>query len=201
MKEMRSGERPLLGILLLAGVLATWALPPSTAFGDPVPSAAPPTKPEKLAPVQASGPTATERETLQKIHDANQVEIEMGELAKQKGSTKAVREFGRRLIADHTLAEKKIDRYLRMRGSDIRTLATTATDSEHAVIGTKSGPEFDRAFAMQMISDHTKVIELVEGARKETGDDDLRAFYDELLPTLQAHKRTAQDIVAASART
>ena len=200
MKELTPGERPLLGSLLLAGVLAAWALPTSAAPGDPTSSPGPRAKPENLSPRQAQSPTATERETLQKLHDANQMEIEMGGLAKQKGSSKAVRQFGVRLVADHTQAEKKIEAYLRKRGVDIRTFATTAADAEHAMVGAKSGVEFDRAFALRMIADHTKVIELVEGAMKETGDDDLRAFYDELLPTLQAHKRTAQEIVAASAR-
>jgi putative membrane protein len=128
------------------------------------------------------------------------MEIEMGQLAKQKGSTKVVRQFGERLIADHKQAEKRIEAYFRKRGVDVRTLATTAADAEHTVLGGKSGPEFDRAFGLRMIADHTKAIDLVEGAIKETADEDLRAFYDELLPTLQAHKRTAQEIVTASAR-
>lgn len=201
MRELTPGERPLLGSLLLAGVLAAWALPTAAAPGDTPPSATQrPTKPEKLSPRQAGSPTATERETLQKLHDANQMEIEMGGIAKQKGSSKAVREFGTRLVADHTQAEKKIEAYLRKRGVDIRSFASTAADPEHAMLGAKSGVEFDRAFALRMIADHTKAIELVEGALKETGDEDLRAFYDELLPNLQAHKRTAQEIVAASAR-
>jgi predicted outer membrane protein len=204
MKELSPGERPLLGSLLLAGVMAAAGLPGQTALGNPVPSAAPDPvaaqAAQKVTPAQARGPTATERETLQKLHDANQMEIEMGELAKRKGSSKAVRQFGAQLVADHTQADRKIDAYLRKRGSDLRSLATVAASPEHAVIGAKSAAEFDRAFALRMIADHTRVIELVEGARKETGDEDLRVIYDELLPTLQAHKRAAQDIVAAAAR-
>jgi putative membrane protein len=206
MRELSSGERPLLGSLVLAGVLAASGLPPATALGNPIPSAAPepaaaatPTR-DKVTPAQARGPTATERETLQKLHDANQMEIEMGELAKRKGSSKAVRTLGAQLVADHTQADRKIDAYLRKHGSDLRTLATNAATTEHAVIGAKSGVEFDRAFALQMIADHTKAIELLEGAHKETADQDLRTLYDEVLPTLHAHKRAAQGIVAAAAR-
>jgi putative membrane protein len=202
MKELSPGERPLLGSLLLAGVMAASALP-VPARGNPIPSAAPePTAAaaENVRPTQARGPTATERETLQKLHDANQMEIDMGGLAQKKGSTKAVRQLGTQLVADHTQADRKIDVYLRKRGSDIRSLGTTAVGPEHALIGAKTGAEFDRAFALRMIADHTKAIELVEGAHKETGDDELRSLYDELLPTLQAHKRAAQEIVAAAAR-
>lgn len=201
MKELSPGERPLLGSLVLVGVMAASGLPAS-ALGNPVPSAAPEPAAavEKVTPGQGRGPTAMERDTLQKLHDANQMEISMGELAKRKGSSKAVRQLGTELVADHNQADRKIDAYLRKRGSDIRALGTTAVGPEHAMIGAKSGPEFDRAFALRMIADHTKTIDLVEGAHKETRDEELRTIYDELLPTLQAHKRAAQEIVAAAGR-
>jgi putative membrane protein len=145
--------------------------------------------------------TALDRATVQKLHDANQMEIQMGSLAKEKGSTKAVREFGRQLIADHTAADHRLDGYLRRHASDIKTLATTTgADSEHELLATKTGTDFDRAFGLQMIADHTKVIAIIESARIDTADSELRELFEILLPTLQAHKKTAQDIVVASAR-
>jgi putative membrane protein len=149
----------------------------------------------------AARTTGLDHATVQKLHDANQMEIQMGSLAKEKGSTKAVREFGRQLIADHTAADHRLDGYLRRHGSDIKTLATTTgADSDHELLATKAGTDFDRAFGLQMIADHTKALTLVESARIETSDGELRDLFESLLPTLQAHKKTAQDIVAASTR-
>lgn len=145
--------------------------------------------------------TPLDQATVQKLHDANQMEIQMGSLAKEKGSTKAVREFGRQLIADHTAADHRLDDYLRRRGAALKTLATTTSaDPDHELLATKSGTDFDRTFALQMIADHTKAITLVESARIETADGQLRELLETLLPKLQAHKKTAQDIVAASTR-
>ncbi len=156
---------------------------------------------EKMPNSPAPSTSALDQATVQKLHDANQMEIQMGSIAKEKGSTKAVREFGRQLIADHTAADRRLGEYLRRHGADLKTLATTTSvDADHDLLATKSGPDFDRTFALQMIADHTKVMTLVESARIETSDAQLRELFETLLPTLQAHKKTAQDIVVASAR-
>ncbi|MDB4981710.1 MAG: putative exported protein [Myxococcales bacterium] len=159
--------------------------------------------PKENVPDPAAPRTTTplDQATVQKLHDANQMEIQMGSLAKEKGSSKAVRDFGRQLVADHAAADRRLAEYLRRHGGDIKTLATTTSvDPDHDLLATKTGTEFDRAFALQMIADHTKAITLVESARIETADASLRELFDTLLPTLQAHKKTAQDIVVASAR-
>ncbi|HVZ73165.1 MAG TPA: DUF4142 domain-containing protein [Polyangia bacterium] len=145
---------------------------------------------------------APDRGTLQTIHDANQTAIQVGQLARDKaGASKAVRDLGRRLAVDHAAAEKRISALLQARGADARVFAsTTSADPDHELLATKSGTEFDRAFALQVIADDTKLIERLESARLETADGGLRDFYDGFLPIVQAHKRAAQDIVVTSAR-
>jgi putative membrane protein len=195
--------------LLLGGSL----LVPAVSFAAPSPfprdggvEVGPLRKPMEVAQPkeklpEAAGTTPLDRATVQKLHDANQMEIQMGSLAKEKGSTKAVREFGRQLVADHTAADHRLDNYLRRHASDIKTLATTTgADSDHELLATKSGTDFDRAFGLQMIADHTKVITLVESARIDTSDGELREILETLLPKLQSHKKTAQDIVAGTTR-
>jgi putative membrane protein len=192
--------------LLLGGLLPFAPALPSAALAASVPrdtsgDASPLKQAGERAP---EGPpramTAPELATLQKLHDANQTEIEMGSLAREKGSTKVVREFGRKLIADDTAADRMLDEYLGEHASSTKTLATTSADPAHELLANKTGAEFDRAFGVQMVADHTKAIELIESARIEIRDGQLRDLYDGLLPALYAHKRTAQDIVAASVR-
>lgn len=196
--------RPKLRILLGGSLVFVAALPVAALAGpfrrDAGSDVSPLAQPTEKVPIAPRAP-APDQATVQKLHDANQMEIQMGSLAKDRGSTKSVREFGRQLIADHTAADRRLDDYLRRHGSDLKTLATTTgADPDHELLATKTGTQFDRAFGLQMIADHTKAIELVESARIETGDGQLRDLYELLLPTLQAHKKAAQEIVAASVR-
>ena len=61
---------------------------------------------QRRAPTKGNTVTAGDRHVLQKLYEADQMQIQMGQLAQDQGSAKAVKDFGRRLIADHTQAEK-----------------------------------------------------------------------------------------------
>jgi putative membrane protein len=175
-------------VLVMAAVVAL-------SFGSASAMAASP------SPFQPPVLAGVDRSTIQKLHDGDQLAIQMGRLAQDKGSTRAARAFGQRLVADHTLAEHKIDAYLRKRGTDLSALATTTNaDPDHEMLATKSGAEFDRAFARQMVSDHQKSLDLIDSARVETGDDTLRLLYDDLTTALRADQRAAEELLAASAR-
>jgi putative membrane protein len=168
-----------------AVVLTAWA----AAASAQVPAPAPP----RLTP--------QDRSTIQRLHDGNQVQIQAGQLAKEKGASKASRDLGRALVTDHEAVEAQLDAHMKKRGSDIKSLtSTTSVDADHDLLTTKSGTEFERAFGLQIVTDQQKMIELVESARIETADDELRAIYDALLPVLRKHMTAARDIVAGAAR-
>jgi putative membrane protein len=145
--------------------------------------------------------TPQDRSTIQRLHDGNQVQIQVGQLAKEKGASKASRDLGKLLIADHEAVEAQLDVHMKKRGSDIKSLAsTTSVDADHDLLATKSGTDFERAFGLQVVTDQQKLIDMLESARIETADDELRAIYDALLPTLRKHMTAARDIVAGSVR-
>jgi len=152
-------------------------------------------------PVAPPSVTGGDKLTLQTLHERNQTAIQMARLALTKGSTRAVRDHARTLIDDHTLADRKLDDYLRRRGTDLSALgSTTSEDTDHELLATKSGLEFDRAFAEQMVRDHQAVLDRLASATLETSDDVLRLYYDQLITTERAHKRVAEILLAATAR-
>jgi predicted outer membrane protein len=59
-------------------------------------------------PVIALSPSALDERLLSKIHQMNLMQIEMGQLAEQKGTAKAIRAYGDRLERDHRFADQKI---------------------------------------------------------------------------------------------
>ncbi|HEV3031205.1 MAG TPA: DUF4142 domain-containing protein [Polyangia bacterium] len=160
--------------------------------------AAPPLAPPPVAPPIVTG---GDKLTLQQLHQANQTAIQMARLASTKGSTRSVRDYARTLIDEHTLAERKLDEYLRRRGSDLATLGSaTSADADHELLATKSGPDFDRAFAEQMVRDHQTVLDRLSSAVLETSDDVLRLLYEQMTTTERAHKRGAEILLAATVR-
>jgi putative membrane protein len=178
--------------------------PPLTAqAAPPMKAPARPDDPPVQSPRVPPQPSvaAADRQTIQRLHDANQLEIQMGRLAQERGASREVKSYGKRLVADHTAADKKLDDYLRRRGTNIGELGTTsAADPDHELLATRVGAEFDRAFGLQLVADHTKIIDMLQSARIATYDDDLRELYDKMIETQEAHRRAAQDVVASSSR-
>lgn len=57
-----------------------------------------------------------------------------------------------------------------------------------------SGPDFDRAYASQMVQDHAQAIQLFEQASADIPDKDLKKFAEKTLPVLRKHYQMAQDL-------
>src|ERR1700748_2262611 len=112
--------------IVIAALAALWLAAPAPGAAEPSP----------LGPPTLAGP---DKLTLQKVHDGDQTQLAMGKLAEDKGSPRAVRGFGRRLVTDSKAAERKLDAYLRTRGGDLSVLATkTNADTTHELLAAKT---------------------------------------------------------------
>src|SRR5689334_10444416 len=50
----------------------------------------------------------TAKDVLNDLHEANQTEIHMGQLAEQKGASQDARNYGKTLVADHQDSDKQV---------------------------------------------------------------------------------------------
>lgn len=85
-----------------------------------------------------------------------------------------------------------------MKGAEQLLLATqSATNSELMAIRQLEAlpePQFDPAYASQMVADHVAAIHLFEQAATDVPDKDLKKFVTKTLPTLHKHYEMAQDL-------
>ena len=65
-------------------------------------------KPEPAAKTATA--TITDTEFAQKAAAANMAEVKLGQLAEQKGTTDTVKDFGKRMVTDHSTAEETQER-------------------------------------------------------------------------------------------
>ena len=119
-------------------------------------------------------------------------EVELGRLAAQKGASEDVRQFGQRMVDDHTKANEELMRIVSGKGLAL----PTALDAKHQSMAQKmsalSGEKFDREYAKMMVSDHKKAIAEFQKEAQRGADPELKAFAAAKLPALQEHLRMAQ---------
>ena len=133
---------------------------------------------------------------LGKLHHSNQMEIEMGKLAQEKGQSKDVKSFGKTLVTDHTAADKKVAALAKQEKIDLTAAMPPMKPDKMAPLKTAVGAEFDKAFASAMLEDHTKDVDEAKAARDATTDVKLKSLLDATIPVLEKHRETAQKLVA-----
>ncbi len=114
-------------------------------------------------------------------------EVELGRWATQKGTSEAVKQFGQRMVTDHSQANTELMTLATSKGITLPSALDEKHQKEVAKITAMSGAAFDRAYAKKMLSDHKKDVSDFEKQSNRGTDPDLKAFAAKTLPTLQEH--------------
>lgn len=132
-----------------------------------------------------------------------QMEVDLGKLAADKGSSDDVKKFGQTMVDDHSKANDELKALASSKGVDL-TKAMDAgmkkTDAAKKKLEGKSGADFDKAYMKDMVSDHEKDVKEFEEASNNAEDGDLKAWAGKTLPTLQKHLEMAKDIQSKLAK-
>ena len=136
--------------------------------------------------------------TIVAIFDAaNTADIETGQLAARKGSTKEVRDFGAMLVRDH--------KAVRQQGRDLaKKLGVTPTPpkddasaKDHAkamaALRAKKGAAFDHAFLQHEVAFHKAVIDAVQSTLLPAIQNaEVKELVVKVAPAFQAHMLAAE---------
>jgi putative membrane protein len=121
-------------------------------------------------------------------------EVALGRLAGEKASNDRVKQFGQRMVTDHSKAN-----------DELKTLAQTKSitipadlDAKHKAtqdrLSKLSGAEFDRAYIQEMVADHQKSVADFRKEAQSGSDSQVKAWAAKTLPTLEEHYKMVQDI-------
>jgi putative membrane protein len=146
--------------------------------------------------------TATESRTLnqqdrtfiQEAGAGSLAEVELGQLAEQKAATPAIREFGRWMATDHSLANNWLTSVLQEQHENIQPTLTAEQRQEKQKLEGLSGAQFDRQYIDLMVQDHEKTVPLFEKEGREGHNLALKTFAESLTPVLQQHLAEAKEL-------
>ncbi len=122
------------------------------------------------------------------------LEVELGRVAAQRGTSDAVKQFGQRMVDDHSKANEELMSLASSKGMTLPTALDEKDQKDVAKLSAMSGAEFDRAYSKMMLKDHEKDVKEFERQSTKAGDPELRAFVTKTLPTLQEHLQIAKTL-------
>jgi putative membrane protein len=119
-------------------------------------------------------------------------EVELGKLAQKNGSSAAVKDFGKRMVTDHSKAGKELAAVAKA----LKIKAPGGPSDKHKAHYKKlvalKGEKFDSEYAQHMVDDHEKAVTLFQKQAKSGEAKELRDFAAKTLPTLEEHLKMAQ---------
>ena len=117
----------------------------------------------------------------------------MGELAKDHASNAAVKEFGQRMVDDHTKVNDELKSIAGRKSITLPAEMGAAEQAAYDRLSKLNGAAFDRAYMADMVKDHRADITEFRRESEHGADPDLKAFAAKTLPTLEEHLRKAEE--------
>lgn len=145
-----------------------------------------------------------DRKFMEKAAIGGLAEVQMGQLAKDHGMSDEVKSFGNRMVTDHGKANEELKSLASSKGISLPTDLDRKHKSKMDKLAKLQGPDFDRAYMKDMVSDHKKDVSEFKKESKKAKDADLQKFASSTLPTLEEHLAMAEkthDVVQGSKRT
>ena len=121
------------------------------------------------------------------------LEVTLGNLA-QKSTQSAVKQFGQRMVDDHTKAGKQLNDLIAPKGAMLPAGVSDEQQKEVDHLSGLTGSEFDRAYVAFMVKAHKADLKAFKQAAQDVQDPDLKAFAANMVPTIQEHLSMAESL-------
>jgi len=147
------------------------------------------------APAIAAEAPSTEQ-FVEKVAASDLFEIEAGNLASKQAENANVKDFGQRMVDDHTKTSDQLKTLVK--DKDIKAELPAAIDDEHQAkldkLKESSGPAFDKSYMSGQVKAHEKAVELFQDYASAGDNADLKQWAASTLPTLQDHLKQAKSL-------
>ena len=113
-------------------------------------------------------------------------EVEMGKMAEQQGQSTDVKNFGKRMVTDHTMANNEL---MQLAAGKKFTLPKEKTKVEKFNAAT-----FDKEYMADMVKDHQKDLAEFQNEAKNGSDPDLKAWAAKTSEMVKKHLALAKSV-------
>ncbi len=149
-----------------------------------------PAKAEKSAKAKTGG---MDQMFVKKAAEGGLAEVDLGNVAKQNGSNDAVKQFGDRMVTDHSKANDELKSLAQQKNWTLPTEPKAADKSKKDRLSKMNGAAFDKAYMRDMVMDHEKDVKEFKKCAASCKDSDLKAWAAKTAPTLEDHLKMARD--------
>jgi putative membrane protein len=119
-------------------------------------------------------------------------EVEMGRLAEKHASDAQVKQFGQRMVRDHSKANAELKKIAAEQGVRLPRTVNAQDRADMNRLSKLNGKAFDLAYMEDMVRDHQQDIAAFQKESDSGNNPAVKAFATKTLPTLQEHLKLAE---------
>jgi len=150
-----------------------------------------------LAAIPAVAALSSEDRTfVTKAAAGGQAEVAFGQLAKENASSPAVKQFGERMVTDHTQANQELMQIAQSENLNLPKGLDAKHQAKEKQLSTTKGQAFDKAYMQAMVQDHKEDVADFRKEAEHGQDQQLKAFAAKYLPVLEQHLQMAESIAS-----
>jgi putative membrane protein len=126
--------------------------------------------------------------------EGGMAEIELGQLAAGKASQPRVKEYGQRMVADHTKAGDELKSLAASKNIMAPTSVSARDKATKERLAKLSGPAFDRAYMTEMVKSHLSASMDFRKEATSGHDSQIKEWATRTLRTVEEHLKDAREI-------
>lgn len=149
-------------------------------------------------PADAQMGAMDDKAFMKKAAEGGLAEVQLGQLAQENGQNQEVKDFGQRMVTDHTKANDQLKQVATQQNVTLPTSPSAHDQAEYNKLQKLHGDAFDKAYSKMMVSDHKKDIAEFKREASSGNDSQLKSFASQTLPTLEEHLQMAEKMNSKS---
>ena len=146
------------------------------------------------APAHADKTSTADRTFAEKAASGGMAEVKMGQLAVDKGTTPTVKQFGQKMVDDHSKANDELKTVAAQKSLNLPTDVDSKQKATYDKLAKLSGADFDKAYMDAMVKDHDEDVREFKKATTTAGlDPEVKAWAEKTLTVIEQHDRIAHE--------
>lgn len=130
---------------------------------------------------------------MNKAAQGGMAEVKLGNLAKEHAQSQAVKDFGQRMVDDHTKANDELKSLASKKNVTLPTDIDAKDQAVYDRLSKLNGAAFDKAYMRDMVSDHHTDVNEFHHEATSGKDPDVKTWAGKTLTTLQEHLKQARE--------
>ena len=144
--------------------------------------------------------SSSDKKFIEAVGKGGLAEVEFGQLAQQKAQSPDVKQFGQKMVTDHSTINDKLKQMASQKSVNLPTALEGSEKREYDKLQKLSGTKFDQEYMKTMVSDHEKELKAFKKEAKSTKDADVKSFADSTASTIEQHLQLAKSTEASPRR-